>query len=74
MWHDESCNRPGQDPEGYLPYSQWMAHYEERIRFYQSMVEQFPGRAYFQVQLANYRQWLAMCSENLPTDHQGIPF
>jgi hypothetical protein len=58
MWHDEPADRPGQDPQAYLPITQWEDRFRERITHYQELLLVFPGSAYLANALANYQSWL----------------
>lgn len=58
MWHDEPADRPGQDPQAYLPFAQWEDRFRERIAHYQELLLVFPGSAYLANQLAKYQLWL----------------
>ncbi|MDT3671782.1 MAG: hypothetical protein ROZ37_15810 [Aromatoleum sp.] len=57
MWHDEPADRPGQDPQAYLPFAQWEDRFRERIAHYQELLLVFPGSAYLANELANYQRW-----------------
>lgn len=59
MWHDEPANRPGQDPNGSMPFDQWDSHFRRQVAHYGALVERYPTVHGFADQLTKYQFWLS---------------